>query len=112
MWPMQIIRWIVGACVFVALLFLSLQNAETVSLRFFNLASWQAPLAVVVLVTFAAGVAAGLLAGAMRAVRLKRQLNRLRREHQRDDDGAVDGASASPATGLAVSRRERASGSG
>ncbi len=86
---MQIIRWIVGASVFAALLFLSLQNAETVSLRFFSLASWEAPLVFVVLVAFAAGVAAGLLAGAMRAVRLKRQLNKLRREHRRDGDGGT-----------------------
>ncbi len=88
MLAMQIIRWIVGASVFVALLFLSLQNADTVNLRFFHLASWQAPLVFVVLVAFAAGVAAGLLAGALRTARLKRQLNRLRREQKRTDRDA------------------------
>ena len=36
----------------------------------------------VVFVAFACGVAAGLLAGALRATRLKRQLNRLRREQR------------------------------
>ena len=86
---MQIVRWIVGSAVFLALLFLSLQNAEPVTLKFFQLASWQAPLVFVVLIAFALGVAAGLLAGAMRAARLKRQLNRLRREHRNALGGAA-----------------------
>jgi uncharacterized integral membrane protein len=77
---MQIVRWIIAATVFLALLFLSLQNADPVTLKFFQFATWQAPLVFVVFTAFAAGVAAGLLAGALRASRLKRQLNRLRRE--------------------------------
>ncbi len=84
---MQIVRWIIGSAVFLALLFLSLQNADPVTLKFFQLASWQAPLVFVVFIAFAAGVAAGLLAGALRASRLKRDLNRLRRA-QRASAGA------------------------
>ena len=76
---MQIVRWIVGAALFVALLFLSLQNSDLVTLKFYQWWSWQAPLIFVVLIAFAVGVAAGLAAGAMRSVRLKRELNRLRR---------------------------------
>ena len=79
---MQTVRWIIAATVFIVLLFVALQNADTVTLRFFNLANLQAPLVFVVLITFAAGVAAGLLAGALRASRLKRQLNKLRREQR------------------------------
>ena len=55
-------------------------NSEKVTLKFFNVAQWDPPLAVIILVAFACGVAAGLLAGAVRATRLKRQLNRLRHE--------------------------------
>ena len=77
---MAFLRWVVIALAFLALLYLSLQNSEKATLRFFNLAQWDAPLVVVVFVAFACGVAAGLLAGAMRATRLKRQLNKLRRE--------------------------------
>jgi putative membrane protein len=77
---MQTMRWIIAASIFLALLFLSLQNSEPATLKFFQFASWQAPLVVVVFIAFAAGVASGLLAGALRAARLKRQLNRLRRE--------------------------------
>jgi lipopolysaccharide assembly protein A len=79
---MQVVRWIIAAAIFVALLFLSLQNAETVTLKFFNLATWQAPLVFIVFVAFAVGVAVGLLAGALRTSRLKRQLSRLRREQR------------------------------
>jgi lipopolysaccharide assembly protein A len=101
---MQLVRWIVAAVVFIALLFLSFQNADTVTLRFFNLASWQAPLVFVVLIAFAAGVAAGLLAGALRSARLSRQLSRLRREQHKQGGkpNAVRNAVApgtSPASG-------------
>jgi uncharacterized integral membrane protein len=84
---MHIVRWIVGATLFMALLFLSLQNSDLVTLKFYQWWSWQAPLVFVVLIAFAIGVAAGLLAGALRASRLKRELTRVRR------------ASAAPAAG-------------
>ena len=109
---MQIVRWIIAASVFLALLFLSLQNAETVTLKFFQIASWQAPLVFVVFVAFAAGVAAGLLAGAMRAARLKRQLSRLRRDQRRGDRpaGALGGGALpgmAPASGPGFTRDDR-----
>ena len=94
---MQTVRWIIAATVFIVLLFVALQNAETVTLRFFNLFSLQAPLVFVVLVTFATGVAAGLLAGALRASRLKRQLNKLRRDQRQA--GALP---SQPASGAIV----------
>ena len=77
---MQVLRWITGAALFLALLLLSLQNSELVTLKFYGWWSWQAPLIFIVLIAFATGVAAGLIAGAVRSSRLKRQLNRLRRE--------------------------------
>lgn len=81
---MSVVRWLVGAALFLALLFLSLDNAEVVTLRFFRVAAWQAPLVFVVFVTFVAGVAIGLAAGALRNTRLKRQLKRMRREAARE----------------------------
>ena len=71
---MQVLRWIVGITLFLALLFLSLQNSELVTLKFYHWWSWQAPLIFVVLIAFALGAAAGLLAGAVRSARLSRQL--------------------------------------
>ena len=79
---MTILRWIFISVVFIALLFISLQNADPVTVRVFTFYSWQAPLVFVVLIAFAAGVALGLLAAALKVARLKRQLNRLRREQR------------------------------
>jgi uncharacterized integral membrane protein len=79
---MSVVRWIVVAVVFITLLFISLQNADPVTLRLFTLYEWQAPLVFVVLIAFASGVALGLLAGAIKVVRLKRQVARMRREHR------------------------------
>jgi putative membrane protein len=80
---MTIVRWVLGLTVFLALLFLSLQNAELVTVRFYHWFSWEAPLIFLLLIAFALGVGAGLLAGLMRYVRVKRQLGRLRREQRR-----------------------------
>jgi len=109
---MQIIRWIVGITVFLVLLLLSIQNAVDVELRFFA-SSFKAPLIFVVLIIFACGVAAGLLAGAVKVARLKRQLNRLRREQRRTPEapaphGAVPGTS--PASGPGFERGLRDDG--
>ena len=107
---MQIVRWIVGVTIFLALLFLSLQNVETVGIRFFNLVTFEAPLIFVVLIAFACGVAAGLLAGAIKTARLKRQLSKLRREHHRHVEppaphGAAPGTA--PASGPGFERAMR-----
>jgi uncharacterized integral membrane protein len=111
---MQVLRWIVGAALFIALLFLSLQNSELVTLKFYHWWSWQAPLIFIVLIAFAIGVAAGLLAGAMRSARLKRQISRMRREHQKGTaapapdwsrTGGIPGAA--PASGPGFERGER-----
>jgi putative membrane protein len=79
---MSVVRWIIGATVFLALLFLSLDNAQSVTLRFFRVTEWQAPLVFVVFCAFALGVALGLMAGVLRTARVKRQLSQLRREQR------------------------------
>jgi lipopolysaccharide assembly protein A len=93
---MGIVRWLVGGALFLALLFLSLDNAEVVTLRFFRMASWQAPLVFIVLVAFVAGVAIGLAAGALRNARLKRQLKRMRRETTRESSRPAPHAKLGP----------------
>src|SRR6185369_3872686 len=109
---MQVLRWVVGSVLFLALLFLSLQNSELVTLKFYHWWSWQAPLIFIVLIAFAAGVAAGLLAGAMRSARLSRLLSRLRREQRHRDstrtgDWARTGTPGiSPASGPGFERTD------
>jgi|SRR5882672_815496 len=79
---MSVLRWIFISVVFIALLFISLQNADPVTLRIFSFYTWQAPLVFVVLIAFSAGVALGLLAAAIKVARLKRQVSRMRRTHR------------------------------
>lgn len=81
---MQLLRWVIGALLFLVLLLFALQNSDPVTLRFYHWWSWQAPLVFVVLLAFAVGAACGLLAGALRAARLKRQLARSRRGRTRE----------------------------
>jgi uncharacterized integral membrane protein len=80
---MSLLRFIVIVIVFILLLAVSLQNADLVTVRLFTLYAWQAPLVFVILVAFAIGVALGLIASAIKVVRLKRQIARMRREHHR-----------------------------
>jgi uncharacterized integral membrane protein len=80
---MRVVRWLVGLVVFAGLLLLALQNAEPVTLHVYDGVGWQTPLIFLLLIVFAAGVAAGLLAGSIRSVRLKRQLARLRHQQRR-----------------------------
>jgi uncharacterized integral membrane protein len=109
---MHVVRWILGAVIFLALLFLSLQNAAPVELNFFGIARWSAPLVFVVFAAFAAGVAAGLLAGAIRTARVNRQLRELRKERRKLDAaqtpaGYGAGASASADLRRGTPRGER-----
>src|SRR5574337_1028612 len=78
---MGVLRWIVTAIVFLALLFVALQNSQPVTVTVLSFYSWEAPLVFVILIAFAAGVALGLLSAALKVARLKRQLSRVHREH-------------------------------
>jgi lipopolysaccharide assembly protein A len=98
---MSLLRWIFVAFVFIALLFISLQNADPVTLRLFSVYAWQAPLVFVILLAFATGVALGLLASAIKVVRLKRQLARLRREHHRAQAALPSARGPAPGTAAA-----------
>jgi uncharacterized integral membrane protein len=76
---MSVIRWTIAGVLFLALLLFSLQNADLVTLHFFDVGSFEAPLIFLLLLAFAAGIALGLLASAVRIVRLSREVARLRR---------------------------------
>ncbi len=109
---MHIVRWLVGATLFLALLFLSLQNSEPAELKFFNLASLRAPLVVVVFVAFAVGRRDRPADRSAASARLKRQVSRLRREHHapREPSTVAPGGAApgtSPASGPGYDRVDR-----
>jgi lipopolysaccharide assembly protein A len=99
---MSVLRWILISVVFIVLLFISLQNADPVTLRVFSFYTWQAPLVFVVLIAFAAGVALGLLTAAIKVARLKRQVNRMRRLHRQTEtppSAHLPAPGTSPASG-------------
>jgi uncharacterized integral membrane protein len=75
---MKVLVWLVRGIVFVAVFGLAVKNSGPVDLRFYLDSAWQAPLSVVILVAFAAGVAVGLTAAVVMIVRQGRELRRLR----------------------------------
>jgi uncharacterized integral membrane protein len=77
---MTVVRLAVAAAAFLFLLVAALSNTDAVTLRFLRVAQVESPLAFVVFVAFAAGVAAGLAAGAWRNARMRRHVVRLRRK--------------------------------
>jgi len=55
------LMWLLKAAIFFTLFAFALNNQQAVSVNFFFGTHWQAPLVLVVLVTFAVGLAAGIL---------------------------------------------------
>jgi uncharacterized integral membrane protein len=80
---MKVLVWLVRGIVFIAVFGLAVKNSGPVDLRFYLDSAWQAPLSVVILVAFAAGVAVGLTAVVMMVVRQGRELRRLRSRSER-----------------------------
>ncbi|MDO8388068.1 MAG: LapA family protein [Polaromonas sp.] len=58
---MKYLMWLLKAAIFFTLFAFALNNQQVVSVNFFFGTQWQAPLVLVVLVTFAFGLGAGIL---------------------------------------------------
>ncbi|MDO9115717.1 MAG: LapA family protein [Polaromonas sp.] len=58
---MKYLMWLLKAAIFFTLFAFALNNQQAVSVYFFFGTLWQAPLVLVVLVTFACGLATGIL---------------------------------------------------
>ena len=65
---------------FLLLLGLAVQNSDVVSVRYFMGQAWDAPLALVIFVAFAAGLVVGLAACATRLMRKQREVRGLRKQ--------------------------------
>ena len=76
----RIAGWVLRALLFAALLGLALRNTDPVTVRYYFGTVWQAPLVVVLLVTFVVGAAAGILATSGFILRQRRELARWRRQ--------------------------------
>lgn len=90
---MKVLVWLVRGIVFIAVFGLAVKNSGPVDLRFYLDSAWQAPLSVVILVAFAAGVAVGLTAAMVLVVRQGREIRRLR--GRRETTGATEAAGRS-----------------
>ena len=58
---MKYLMWLLKAAIFFTLFAFALNNQQTVAVHFFFGTLWQAPLVLVVLVTFACGLSMGIL---------------------------------------------------
>jgi putative membrane protein len=77
---MRYLSWALRAFLFLLLFGFALKNTAPVTVRFYLGSAWDAPLALVVLAFFAAGVAAGVAAGLAHAHRQRREIVELRKE--------------------------------
>jgi uncharacterized integral membrane protein len=79
---MRVVLWLLRAVVFVALFGLAIKNSAPVELRFFLDGVWQAPLSLVILAVFVAGVFLGLTVTAIRSAGERRELRALRAQQK------------------------------
>ncbi len=79
-----LLKWILRAAIFFALLAFALNNQQAVTVNLFFGHDWTAPMVLVVLAAFALGLAAGVLAMLPRWLKQRRAARHARRR------GAVD----------------------
>lgn len=77
---MKILTWAIRLIVFLLLFLFAVVNTEPVTLHFFLDQVWQAPLVIVLLITFAAGAIFGLLSLLGLVYTQKREIARLRKQ--------------------------------
>jgi len=75
---MKALVWLLRAVIFFMLFGLAIKNSGPVELRFFLNQAWQAPLSLVLLIAFTAGVIIGLAAAVGAWTRQRRELAELR----------------------------------
>jgi putative membrane protein len=79
---MRVLTWLFRLALFLVMMGFALSNTDTATLRFFGIPQfeWRAPLVLLLLVFFAAGVLLGALAAMPMVLRQRRVAARLRRE--------------------------------
>lgn len=79
---MKILLWLLRIALFILLFGLAVKNSDVVELRFYFDRTLDAPLSLVLLATFAAGVVLGLSAILATVVGLRREIGSLRKRLQ------------------------------
>ncbi len=77
---MRYISWALRVLLFLLLLGFALKNTDPVIVSFYLGRQWEAPLAMVVLIFFGAGVLAGVIACLTYVYRQRREILQLRKE--------------------------------
>lgn len=77
---MRYLSWALRILLFLSLFGFALKNTNPVTVRFYLDSQWDSPLALVLLVFFAAGAAAGVAACMSHAYRQRREILELRKE--------------------------------
>ncbi|MEQ1773867.1 MAG: LapA family protein [Burkholderiales bacterium] len=77
---MKTALWIIKLALFFVALTFAVKNTDSVTVRYYLGAEWQAPLIFVILVVFCLGAAAGVIASLGHLIRLRRELSRLRKQ--------------------------------
>ncbi len=113
---MKYLTIVLRLTLFLILFLFALKNHELATLRFYFDLEWRAPLVLLLLIFFAAGIAIGVLACLPRIFRQRRELLQATRAEQQaaaERARAMPGLSTSgvPATATPVAGDARASGS-
>jgi uncharacterized integral membrane protein len=73
--------WFLRIVLFLVLLGFTVKNAETVTLRYYFGYEWQAPLILIILLSFALGLAIGVMSCLGKILRQKREITTARRKY-------------------------------
>jgi putative membrane protein len=77
---MRYLAWFLKLALFVVVVMFLVRNSDPVTVRYFLGAEWQAPLFLVLSVTFLAGIFLGVVAILAQVIRQRREIAALRRE--------------------------------
>ena len=78
---MRYLMWFLRIVLFLVLLGFTVKNAETVTLRYYFGYEWQAPLILIILLSFALGLAIGVMSCLGKIFRQKREITTARRKY-------------------------------
>jgi putative membrane protein len=78
---MRYLMWFLRIVLFLVLLGFTVKNAETVTLRYYFGYEWQAPLILIILLSFALGLAIGVMSCLGKILRQKREITTARRKY-------------------------------
>jgi uncharacterized integral membrane protein len=102
---MKYVAWILRVFLFLVLFLFALKNYEVVPLKFYFDLEWRAPLVLLLLIFFAAGMALGVLACLPRLFRQRRELAAVAAAKKRAGPPTVPAAPVAEAPADAVAAR-------